>query len=387
MQQHYSPETTSVKDAELAVCLAPSGVVTLEGPSLTQQLQNRRERGRRAQREFRQRQIDTINELQASKAAMQAAIASIARAATQSDSAKMTAAVQDACRVAGLEISEESGLSCQGCETCSDNNERPGQESSEIAGATTIPWAQEPDTTITQSQSLPILRRAPSTSGLGVEESHYQSGRVSPTLGYGAWLGPQTLISIEYPPMDIIPYLQDGSSLATTVFWTSLSWGFQILGAALGGNVEAVAMTQKIFGAIMPISPGRDVLNGIHARLTYRKTGTIDRDHPGNKPEQAPGMLAAMARSCEDNGTPLETFLTPIDLENLLRSRLGPAYDVIDRSVRGFGSSEEIAHLRGLVQMMTMSSICLGDGPRWSAEKAENAFEYWTRVVSLYKPY
>lgn len=347
-------------------------------------LQNRRERGRRAQREFRQRQIDTINELQASKAAMQAAIASIARAATQLDSSEMTAAVRDACRVAGLETSKDSDLACQGSATCSENSEHPVQKSSEIAGATAIPWAQEPDATIAQSQSPPILRRAPNTSGLGIEGSHYQSGRVSPTLGYGAWFGPQTSISIEYPPMDIVPYLQDGSSLATTIFWTSLSWGFQILGAALGGNIDAMAMTQKIFGTIMPISPGRDVLNGIHARLTYHKTGTIDRDHPGNKPEQAPGMLAAMARSCEDNGTPLETFLTPIDLENLLRSKLGPAYDVIDRSVRGFGSSEEIAHLRGLVQTMITSSICLGDGPRWSAEKAENALEYWIRGDGIY---
>lgn len=314
---------------------------------------------------------------------MQAAIASIARAATQLDSAEMTAAVRDACRVAGLETSEESDLSSVDRASCSVHNERPVQESSEIAGATTTSWAQEPGTTNTQSQSPPILRRAPNTGGLGVEKSSYQSGRMSPTLGYGLWLGPETSISVEFPPMDIIPYLQDRFSLAITVFWTSLSWGFQILGAALGGNVEAVAMTQKIFSAIIPISPGRDVLNGIHARLTYRKTGTIDRDHPGNKPEQAPGILAAMTRSCEDNGTPLDTFLTPIAMENLLRNRLGPAYDVIDRSVRGFGSPEEIARLCGLVQIMTMSSICLGDGPRWSAEKAENVIEYWVHGAVL----
>lgn len=315
---------------------------------------------------------------------MQAAIASIARAATQLDSAELNTAVRDACRVAGLETSKESDSPYQGRATLSENNERPVQKLSEIAGATVIPWAQELDATIAQSQSPTLQSRAPNISRLGVEKSHYPSGRVSPTLGYGAWFGPQTSISIVYPPMDIVPYLQDGSSLASTIFWTILSWGFQVMGAALGGNVDAVAMTQKVFGAIIPISPGRDILNGIHARLTYRKTGTIDRDHPGNKPKQAPGMLAAQAKSCEDNGTPLETFLTPIDLENLLRSKLGPAYDVIDRSLRGFGSSEEIAHLRRLVQMMTMSSICLGGAPRWSAEEAENALEYWNRGVGSY---
>ncbi|KAI8411295.1 hypothetical protein FOFC_07889 [Fusarium oxysporum] len=348
------------------------------------QLANRRARGRRAQREFRQRQIDTINELQASKESMQAAIASIARAAAQQDSAGMSAAVRDACRLAGVEIPQEPGLSRVDPRSYSVRDEPPAQESSEVAGAITVSWEQEPGTTNIQSQSPPILGRAPYAGGLGVEKSHHQSGRMSPTLGYGLWFGPETSITIEYPPMDIVPYLQDGSSLAITVFWTSLSWGFQILGAALGGNVEAVATAQNIFSAIISTSPGRDVLNGIHARLIYRKTGTINRDHPGNKPEQAPGILAAMARLCENNGTPLETFLTPIAMEDLLRNRLGPAYDVIDRAVRGYGSLEEIARLRGLVQMMTISSICLGDGPRWPTEKAEDVVTYWAHSAGLH---
>ncbi|KAG7419348.1 hypothetical protein Forpe1208_v002013 [Fusarium oxysporum f. sp. rapae] len=348
------------------------------------QLANRRARGRRAQREFRQRQIDTINELLASKESLQDAIASIARAAAQQDSAGMTEAVRDACQVAGIEPPQGSSSSYIDIPSCSVRDDPPAQELSELAGATTDPWAQEPGTTNTQSQSPPILRTAPCTGGLVVEKSYHQSGRMSPRLGYGLWFGPETSIPIEYPPMDIIPYLQDGSSLAITVFWTSLSWGFHILGAALGGNIEAMATAQNIFSAIISTSPGRDVLNGIHARLTYRKTGAINRDHPGNKPEQAPGILAAMTRLCEDNGTPLETFLTPIAMEDLLRRRLGLGYDVIDRTVRGYGSLEEIARVRGLVQMMTISSICLGDGPRWSTEKAENVITYWSHGAGLH---
>ncbi|KAJ9424424.1 hypothetical protein FOXG_15217 [Fusarium oxysporum f. sp. lycopersici 4287] len=360
MQQRHMQEDTSVNDDQLA---------------------NRRARGRRAQREFRQRQIDAINELQASKESLQAAIASIARAAARQDSAGMTEAVRDACQVAGIEIPRESGLSLAGPPSFCVHNEPPAQESLDVAGVTTVSWEQEPHT---QSQSPPMLRTAPYTRGLVVEKSHHQSGRMSPTLGYGLWFGPEASISIEYPPMDIVPYLQDGSSLAITVFWTSLSWGFHILGAALAGNAKAVATAQSIFSAIISTSPGRDVLNGIHARLIYRKTGTIDRGHPGNKPEQAPGILAAMARLCEDNGTPLETFLTPIAMEDLLRNRLGPAYDVIDRTVRGYGSPEEICRLRGLVQMMTISSICLGDGPRWSTDKAEDVITYWAHGAGLH---
>ncbi|KAF5686290.1 hypothetical protein FCIRC_3008 [Fusarium circinatum] len=334
---------------------------------LRQQLQDRRARGRRAQREFRQRQIDTINELRASQESPQAAIASIARAAAQQDSAGMTEA--------------EPVLSFVDPPTSSVPDEPPAQESTDVAGVRTVSWELEPDT---QNQFPPMFRTAPYGRELIVERSHHQSGRMSPTLEYGLFLGPEASISIEYPPMDIIPYLQDGASLATTVFWTSLSWGFQILGAALAGNVEAMATTQSIFTAIISTSPGKDVLNGIHARLTYRKTGTIDRDHPGNHPEQAPGILARMTELCEDNGTPLETFLTPIAMEDLLRNRLGTAYDVIDRTVQGYGSPEEISRLRKLVQMMTVNSICLGDGPRWSIDKAEDLITYWTDVAGIY---
>ncbi|RGP71666.1 hypothetical protein FSPOR_3198 [Fusarium sporotrichioides] len=348
---------------------------------LTELLQNRRARGRRAQREFRQRQIDTINELQASKESLQAAIASIAGAVAQQDSARMTEAVRDACQVAGIEIPQEPGLSLAEPPSFSVRDEPPAQKSSHVAGATTVSWEQEPDT---QSQSPHILRTAPYTGGLVVEKPHHQSGRMSPTLGYGLWCGPEASISIEYPPMDIIPYLQHGSSLAITVFWTSLSWGFQILGAALAGDSEAVAKAQSIFSPIISTSPGRDVLNGIHARLTYRKTGTIDRGHPGNKPGQSTGILAAMTRLCENNGTPLETFLTPLAMEDLLRNRLGSAYDVIDRTVCGDGSPEEMSRLRGLVQMMTINSICLGDGPRWSTDKAEDVVTYWAYSAGLH---
>lgn len=163
------------------------------------------------------------------------------------------------------------------------------------------------------------------------------------------------------------------------MFWTSLSWGSQMLEAALRGNAEATTLTNNIFGPAMSIKPGREVLDGIRARLIYRKTGSIDEDHPGNKPDRSPRMLAAMARVCEANGILLDSFLTPMAMERLLRSRLGPAYDVIDRTVHGLGSPEESVRVRMLLRTMAASSICFGDGPRWSEEKAETVIEYFAR--------
>jgi hypothetical protein len=88
-------------------------------------------------------------------------------------------------------------------------------------------------------------------------------------------------------------------------------------------------------------------------------------------------MQAAMERSCEELGTPLDTFLTPVGMENLLRSRLGAAYDVVDRCVRGLGSAEEMDRLRTLVDALVKTSVCLGDGPRWPIAKATRVLDAW----------
>ena len=72
------------------------------GLTLTRTPQQRKERGRLAQRAFRQRQIDTIAKLEASNSAMQEAIASVTRAAALVDNPELSRAVENALHVAGL---------------------------------------------------------------------------------------------------------------------------------------------------------------------------------------------------------------------------------------------------------------------------------------------
>ncbi|KAH6689731.1 hypothetical protein F5X68DRAFT_274801 [Plectosphaerella plurivora] len=335
------------------------------------ELAQRRERGRRAQRAFRQRQVDTIQELRASNEAMQAAIVSLARVAARVDSAELTTAMQEACRVAGVDkaqpTSDGAPISSNSDHSLSIYNKSATEPASRLH-------------TITHFFQRPPSPKLPTSQDVWAQnpDNMHRTGRMSPRLSYGVWFEPPASLDVEYPPIDIIPYLQEDKTLASVVFWASISWGFRILGAALNGHPEAAMISHQVFGTILPMKPDRHVLDGLHARLIYRQNGTVDRHHPGNKPELGPMMHAAMVKSCEETGTPLRDFLTPLQMEQLLRSRLGAAYSTVDRSVRGLGTPEETARLRVLVDAMVKSSVCLGDGPRWHVDKAASALDAWT---------
>jgi hypothetical protein len=310
---------------------------------------------------------------------MQAAIAGIARISAQLDSAELIVAVKDACVIAGIETPENLSLGNHGRISHPADNGHEILGSPDMVGNRETSWTRPIDATNTQNQSQTILRRAANMN----RQSNYQPGKMSPTLGYGVRAGPETSIFVEYPPMDIVPYLRDVSSLATIIYWTSLTWGYHLLSAALDGNIKAMTIAEKAFGSVMPNKNDRGILNCIHARLTYRKMGTIHRAHPGNKHDHVQKLLTASARALEDQGTSLETFITPIAMESLLRRRLGASYDMVDRSVRGLGSQEEMTRLRRLIQRTIEESICLGDGPRWSSDKVESTIEYWARGAAF----
>ncbi|KAH7112321.1 hypothetical protein B0J13DRAFT_575862 [Dactylonectria estremocensis] len=359
------------------------------------ELKLRRERGRMAQRAFRQRQIDAINELRASNHAMQSAIASLSRVAARIGSAELTDAVRNARQAAGLDDDEVPGrFEDDQAGTAADELPAPqpagaaSPQKSDMAG-NAWPLALSPVEPPSSPQPGHFYTSVPYRPDEGLPSQHqdfapnrghlaYRSGRMSPRLSYGLWLEPQT-VRLRSPPSDIVPYLGGNTTLSSVVFWSSLAWGFNILRAALSGNSGAAATAQMVFGEFAPMKPDREVLDGIHARLTFRKLGYIASDHPGHNPEGTMRMQSMIARTCEANRTPLDTFLQPAAVEDLLRSRLGDGYRVVELGLQGLGSSEDLSRVRRLVQVMISSSVCLGDGPRWKIDWTVNIFDSWLK--------
>ncbi|UPL02779.1 hypothetical protein LCI18_013713 [Fusarium solani-melongenae] len=356
------------------------------------ELKQRRERGRNAQRAFRQRQITTINELRDRNHAMQSAIASLARVASRIEDSELDDAIRNAWQAAGLDGPERGDVYGDNQPTDERSVAQPGgamlQENLGISGK-----AQSPQLTpIEPSPSSPsrglghhptVLPRPYGGHSTQHQDSaanelqhSYQTGQMSPRLGYGLWLE-RPVIRLSNPPVDIIPYLSTNVTLSSVVFWSGLLWGFKVLQAALGGNDAAAATAHRVFGEIVPMKPDRSVLDGIHARLTFRNLGYVPSDHPGYDPEGGTRMQSIMARTCEANGTPIETFLRPDRLEGLLRERLGEGYQVIEQALQGFGSSANLSRAQRLIDRMIRSSVCLGDGPRWRLDWMVTLLDSW----------
>ncbi|EEY16814.1 predicted protein [Verticillium alfalfae VaMs.102] len=180
-----------------------------------------------------------------------------------------------------------------------------------------------------------------------------------------------------------MPYLQEKTSLSNVLFWASLSYGFKLLQASLLGDTTATRVAWEVFGTIPPLQPGRDVLQGLHARLRFRGAGTLDADHPGNNPDVALRFHEMMVAACEANGTPIDTFLPPPAIETLLRARLGTRYHLLEQGLHDGGDPGVRTVVCAFVGDMVKGSICLGDGPRWTADRATAMLDAFHRRLAL----
>ncbi|KAL5610806.1 hypothetical protein FOBRF1_006923 [Fusarium oxysporum] len=345
-------------------------------PPADDNLTLRRERGRNAQRAFRQRQITTINELQESNHAMRVAIASLTHVASRLGNAELNDAVHNARQAAGFDDGTEWADGCDDGHAADPSTVgKQRTQALTLAGAPSSPPSGHYRTVPCGTENgRPAQHEYSAENG---QQPGYLTGRMSPRLGYGLWLE-RPVFRVNNPPLDIVPYLEANTTLSSVIFWSGLLWGSNLLRAALDGNSEAVATAHKVFDEIVPMKSDRRVLDGIHARLMFRKQGYVTSDHPGYDPEGGMRMQDMMVRTCAANGTPLESFLRPDGVEDLLRSRLGEGYQVIELGLQGLGSSEDLSRVRRLIDMMIRSSVCLGDGPRLRFEATVQIIETWS---------
>ncbi|KFA55427.1 hypothetical protein S40293_09835 [Stachybotrys chartarum IBT 40293] len=304
---------------------------------------------------------------------MRSAIVSLANIASRLGNAELDNAILNAHQVAGLHdremkvshgsLAEEGFIPLQ------------GQEPAPLGQMWGVP--QTPTRAVSLLSTNGFLNRK-TTHLPGPDDAHltqpvdaeidgqpcsYQTEQMSPRLGYGLWLE-HPLIKLTSPPIDIFPYLNAKTTLSGVLFWSGLLWGLRILQATLGGDRAAADTAHLVFDSIVPVLPYRCVLDAIHARLLFRKQGYIEPDHPGYDPEGEVTIRVLMARASEARGTPIETFMRPVDIENTLRESLGQDYRIIEQALQGLGPSENVSMVHKFVGKLVRSSVCLGDGPR-----------------------
>ncbi|KAJ9143810.1 hypothetical protein NKR23_g6276 [Pleurostoma richardsiae] len=165
----------------------------MQGPNSTAEdaelaSQQRRERGRLAQRAFRQRQIETIRALREENQALRDAIDTVSQAAARGDDGALRAAIQSARRIARLghpDSDDDDGNE--------DSEEMQPSPCEEGPGSRPAEQSYPASDLYFPSQVSPQMFSSAISPALAPPEVHpprAPSGRVSPRLTYGVWFEP-----------------------------------------------------------------------------------------------------------------------------------------------------------------------------------------------------
>ncbi|OTA74930.1 hypothetical protein M434DRAFT_39119 [Hypoxylon sp. CO27-5] len=358
-----------------------------------EELRRRRERGKLAQRAFRNRRgkkvsKDKHNEAQKLKVAIEA----IARVARQDDRPELLQAIREAAEATG------SGLDLQN----STNGCHKGDKDPRVAGGLSLPLLNAGDpTTVNQGASTSLTT---TTQGGSNCTGDFVGGRlnnqkmtacgtrlgseiVRPRLDYGLWFNTNRFMRMDSPPLDIVPYLGLGmTTFAGRIFWAS---GEYLLN--LCRRAEAYADTnpsaakdanEKIWSMVQhspPLHNVRYIIALAEARREFRDRGYIEGNNPAGETDSAELLQEHVLADYRSRGDDATLWLSPRAVENELRKRLGWAsYRSFEHALQLWdlkqaGPSIEVA--RSLIYTLASTFICFGDGPRWRTDRVSALFD------------
>ncbi|KAJ9204076.1 hypothetical protein DTO021D3_3965 [Paecilomyces variotii] len=345
--------------------------------------QYRREKGRMAQRAFRQRQIDTINKLEEEVSLLRDSIQKICQAATnelssvnekslflsslplqdsqQTAESELLKAIRYAGQIAGVDESVSMG---NGHESCSNQNLSSEQVSDSVDNqvpASDISIGTEgwllTDTSSSstnippQPEDLDYLAdpiRNDVATTIPPQESHYPSSLdtglttynfdpllpSSNSLPVPKYLKPKTL------PFHMLPYMdRDADTFAGRIFWKSLSLAFQYGTASLvppplqsnqhterrtpNAEDEKTAHASKMLSHSSAIIGKEAALRRIGARLEFLRTGTLDTDSPLWDADSSIQLRVLIEEDAQRRGEKMSDWLRIPDIVDYISSRCG----------------------------------------------------------------
>ncbi|KAI0839643.1 hypothetical protein F5Y06DRAFT_11509 [Hypoxylon sp. FL0890] len=373
----------------------------------------RRERGKLAQRAFRQRQIDTIRNLEHENQRLRDAISAISDAVGQNE-VMLSLAVSNARRVAGLPVSEANSQPTVPTVTSTDDSGWSSNASNDDA-THVAPVSSETDDILeflmpsfgvmepfeNWSQSFP-----PESSEMLISQNNFEmfdsgigmpSPRSVPSAGNLSLMGapatsfePDRALHITQPPLDIMPYMGAGAyTLAGQMYWSAMAFGFQAVKAIISTPTPppaAVDIVADQFMHTLKLVTLPKILYLMHSRLTFRRYGYFhlaSEEHFEKiksflDPAVPLRISAAVGEELERSGVRKDDFLTPLDVERRLRDRFRDGYPIFEAALRGQAvSAQHVACMRRLMQIMSRQSICFGDGPRWRPESVDTLANGW----------
>ncbi|KAM7193134.1 hypothetical protein V8F33_008006 [Rhypophila sp. PSN 637] len=325
----------------------------MDDPDLAQ----RRERGRMAQRAFRQRQITTIRDLKGRNQELVDAIEHVTRAAARFsridspssyDRASLDTAIKEARSLAGLPpvgqddnrddvirverdhwppISNSLGLdpTQPSIPTAKDSDvsSRDSSSPSQTVSVEDMVYQDFQNRTLqnnTRNQSLVTRQHNSNTNSYFTSQetsapaiTTATGGRISPRLTYGIWFEPDRFIRVINPPSDILPYLGPNiNTLAGAIYWAGLGYGFTVLKEVLrmraqsasvassllqnsGSASDLLPIVNRLFGhTIKAAGPDADAEQMLHDIIHARFTWRKQGYIPGDHPGADPEITSKL---------------------------------------------------------------------------------------------
>ncbi|RYP66192.1 hypothetical protein DL771_007925 [Monosporascus sp. 5C6A] len=370
----------------------------------------RRERGKRAQRAFRQRQTDAIRGLQEENQRLRDAIAKIGGAVGRSESL-LIEAIGDACRVAGVEA-PRSVPSSEPPQSVLENHlfdfsaalldkigevevragpflgwtdwSFSGDTETNYQGLVgqNLPGTEDPDQLVSNGNLDP--GRHDNSEDRGIEFGSEDGWSPKP-IPFMTW-APERVLPLADPPPDIIPYLGTSAyTLAGRIYWAALAFAFESLRPPTNSRPpaeDAVATILDMFYTTVRREKLPLIQNLLHARLQFRRRGYLEAGpaHPARRDPVAHALYAdQIVAELERVGARKRDFLAPFDVAARLRALLGEAeYPALEAALCGSSRSREhVPLVRQLVRVITRNAMCFGDSPRWKPEVISHVATSW----------
>ncbi|ETS78110.1 hypothetical protein PFICI_10172 [Pestalotiopsis fici W106-1] len=318
----------------------------------------RREKGRLAQRAFRQKQIDTIRILKDENQKFRDAIAAISAAAAGNQTA-LGHAIEDAQILAGT-----------------------GRQGSKVVGRVeSNPSSNEAaDSSIEAAPKSPVCEE--DVIGPVDDWSHqnnFEAANLLPSPSN------DLALKITGAPEEIAPYLGPAAySVAGQIHWIAIAYSYASAKALreAASSLHLNKDSSRAFGKTLQYVTIDDVLCVLRGRLMYRKQGFMAGDeNQGHDPWMAKVVMMTIVQNCAPSDSNL--LFTAFDVADCLRCELGDRFAQLEAALAGTATDSWAAVTREFVRELAFQAICYGAGPRWRIEHVVEAAQRWAVGTSL----
>jgi hypothetical protein len=321
--------------------------------------QRRRDRGKRAQREFRRRQAAKASDLRERHDRLEAILQDIVRAHDQHGHTAIDQAVAEARRLLPNGFEKDS----QDHSTCIQEHETP------VASTLSAPRAQDVD----------------SDCGNLV-------GRFSPRLDYTfLFRDPQQLYKV---PPDIAPYIGPGRyTIAGHIMWACLEYAWDtmreasltqsnanFLIARLPSSSRARQLCESAFRHSEHFQDVAFMLALVEARLEFRSF-SFTSDTPGADENLRRNLENSVKKDLLFRGVVSTEWWTALEIQGYICARIGMLRFSNFQSSLQRKDATHVQILATLAQRLAPRAVCFGDGPRWNMHHTAVLVDTWAQTI------